>query len=305
MSSETVSPATFLAKSLASGRIHSGYVISGLGDAPRTAALDFARGIVCTGPADGPRPCEACRSCRVSVDPNETINLDAKAPDKAKGPRYRHVGDHPDLFWIELARDSTRVTVWQIRKLQSVLRGRPWAGGHRVAVIADADWLNESAQNALLRLIEEPPPQTSIVLATNSISSLLVTIRSRCIRVPLLAPPSRDIRSPEGPEDVRLIVERLDRIHTLGMPGLLSWAEEFRGKREVTVGQVDELLEVACDWLHDRILRAVTQGKTSVRDELDAYRTVLQCRHELTRRNTNSQMTAERGLFAIRSAVHS
>jgi hypothetical protein len=73
----------------------------------------------------------------------------------------------------------------------------------------------------------------------------------------------------------------------------------------VTVGQVDELLEVGCDWLHDRIVRAVAQGQTSVRDELDAYRTVLQCRRELTRRNANSQMTAERGLFAIRSAVHS
>ena len=305
MSSEAANPATFLAKSLASGRIHSGYVISGLGDGPRSAALGFARGIVCTGPADGPRPCEACRSCRSSVDHKKTIGLDGRAPDKCKGPRYRHIGDHADLFWIEMGKDSTRVTVWQIRELQSVLRRRPSAGGHRVAIIADAHWLNEAAQNALLRLIEEPPPATSIVLATNAISDLLVTIRSRCIRVPLPSPPSRDLRSPEEPEGVRSIVERLDGIHALGMPELLSWAEEYRGKREVTVGQVDELLEVGCDWLHDRIVRAVAQGHRPGRDELDAYRTVLQCRRELTRRNTNSQMTAERGLFAIRSAVHS
>jgi DNA polymerase III delta prime subunit len=294
---------TFLAKCLASERIHSGYVLSGLGEAPRAAALDFARGIVCKGPAQGPRPCGTCDSCRRSVSDTQPVDLDGR--EKPKGPAYRHVCDHSDLFWIELGATSTRVTVWQIRALQAAL-GRPSpTGGHRVAVIADADWLNENAQNALLRLIEEPPPGTSFVLAVNAVSSLLATLRSRCIRVPLPTPPRRNFRDSDESESIRAIVERLDAIQTLGMPELLVWAEEYRGKREVTVGQVNELLTVSCEWLRERILQGVNEGHASVQDELDAYQTILKCRRELTRRNTNCQMTAERGLFAIRSAVHS
>lgn len=296
-------PTTFLAKSLASERIHSGYVISGLGDAPRTAALDFARGIVCGGPTQGPRPCGACDSCRRSATGAQPIALDGR--EKNKAPAYRHVCDHSNLFWVELGSTGTRVTVWQIRALQKALRRPSPTSGHRVAVIADADWLNEYAQNALLRLIEEPPPATSFILAVNAISSLLPTLRSRCIRVPLPAPPHRNFRGPDEPDSVRSIVARLDGIQALGMPELLVWAEEYRGKRDVTVGQVNELLTVSCEWLRERILHAVGQGHSSVQGELDAYRTVLRCRRELIRRNTNCQMTAERGLFAIRSAVHS
>ena len=50
------------------------------------------------------------------------------------------------------------------------------------AVIADAEWLNPQAQNALLRLLEEPPPRTSLVLVTTRASAIIPTIRSRSVR---------------------------------------------------------------------------------------------------------------------------
>jgi hypothetical protein len=285
-----------------SGRIHSGYLISGAGDAPREAALEFARAIVCGGEGDGERPCEVCRSCRLSGAESKTVKIDGRGK---KGPFFRHIGEHADLYWVERGSEDTRVRVDQIRKLRSVLSRAGTEGGRRAAVIGDARWLNAEAQNALLRVLEEPPPQTSLLLVTNSASSLLATIRSRCVRVAFPGEAVRDLRSPEEPESVRSLVARLDKIHALGLPQLLDWAEEYRGKRAVTVEQVDELLAVSCDWLHERVLRAVAEGRTALGDELDAYRTVLECRRELTRRNTNSQMTAEKSLFAIRSAVRS
>ena len=135
---------TFLAKCLASERIHSGYVISGLGEAPRAAALDFARGIVCEGLAQGSRPCETCDSCRRSASDTQPIDLDGR--EKPKGPAYRHVCDHSDLFWVELGSTSTRVTVWQIRSLQAAL-GRPSAVALRPGDAAVLDALEIVAES--------------------------------------------------------------------------------------------------------------------------------------------------------------
>ena len=296
MSTATENAAILLRESLASGRIHSGYLISGADDAPREAALEFARALACEG--EDQRPCESCRSCRLSGEDSESIELDAE-----KGPYFRHIGDHADLYWVERGATDSQVRIMQIRKLQAAINRASTEGGRRVAVVAEAELMNNAAQNALLRLLEEPPPETSVLLVATRASSLLATIRSRCIRVALPGEAVRNLRGGDEPEDVRDLVARLDAIHTLGMPQLLDWAEEFRGKREVTVQQVDEFLAISGDWLHERVLRAIREGRESVRGELEAYRTILSCRRELTRRNTNVQMTAEKTLFAIRSAV--
>lgn len=296
MSTATESAAILLRESLASGRIHSGYLISGADDAPREVALEFARALACE--AEGHRPCESCRSCRLSGEDGESIVLDAE-----KGPFFRHIGDHADLYWVERGATDSQVRIRQIRELQGAISRAATEGGRKVAVVAEAELMNNSAQNALLRLLEEPPPLTSILLVATRASALVATIRSRCIRVALPSEAVRDLRGGDEPEDVRSLVARLDAIHTLGMPQLLDWAEEFRGKRDVTLEQVDEFLAISCDWLHERVLRAVREGRGAVDGELEAYRTILSCRRELTRRNTNVQMTAERTLFAIRSAV--
>src|SRR4029453_6244314 len=142
-------PTALLHASLASGRIHSAYLVSGPGPAPREAALAFARALVCTGGAPARRPGEACGECRRSAG-REPIALDGAGK---KGPLLRHVGDHPDLLWVERGADGTRGRIAQVPALQHELGLRAWGSGRRAAVIADAEWLNAEAQNALLRLL--------------------------------------------------------------------------------------------------------------------------------------------------------
>ena len=238
MSTAAESPAILFEKSLASGRIHSGYVISGPGDAPQEGAAHFARAIACTTEGGEPRPCEACRSCRTSGAETEPVEIDGK-----DGPYFRFIGSHPDLYWLEKGSESSAITIEQVRHLQTALHRSSSSGGRRVAVIAHAKWLNASSQNALLRLIEEPPPLTSILLATDTPFNLLTTIRSRCIRVALPGEPRRNLRDPDLAENIRSLVSRLDAIHTLGMPDLLDWAEEYhskQGKRKAAVEELDE-----------------------------------------------------------------
>ena len=281
-----------LGRALESGRLHSAYLISGPAEPARQAALDFARGAACQG---SPRPCEACGSCRRS-SPRESIEIDGRG--KA-GPLLRHIGDHADLFWVERGRDDTRVRIGQIRALQEALHRRGGEGEHRVAVIADAEWLNQEAQNALLRVLEEPPPDTTLVLVADTSAGLLATVRSRCQKVVLREEAADPLTDPEHAETVG----RLEGIANAGVPDLLAWAEEYRGARAVAARGVEDLLILASAWLSRRIAAAVQQPDFDVRRPLQACHTLSACRKSLVQRNANPQMVAERALLAVRAGV--
>jgi hypothetical protein len=290
-------PEDLLDKSLDSGRIHSAYLLSGPGEAPARAALHFARALVCTG--SGTRPCEACSDCRRSGAPND-VALDGTGK---RGPLYRHVGEHPDLLWIARGADDTRVRIGQIRELQARLRLRTSGSGRRAAVIEGAEWLNVEAQNALLRLLEEPPPGTTLLLVAGTAAGLLATLRSRCQRVTFPLSSSDAWLGPDAPDAVRTLVERLDAISHLGVPELLDWAEQYRGARADSAAAVEELLETASAWLHREVTRRTRAGETDLGRALDAFATVRAARRGLVQRNANPQMVVERALLALREAV--
>ena len=293
MTSPSDDPRALLDRCLETGRLHSAYLLSGPGGEPREAALAFARGVVCTGPAPG--PCEACRECQRSAPPEEEIPLDGTGK---QGPLLRHVGDHPDLLWVERGANDTRVRIGQIRALQQKLRLRGEGEGRRAGVIADAEWLNAEAQNALLRLLEEPPLRTTLVLVAASPTSLLATVRSRCQRVPFRSAPTDPLGDPERGE----LVARLEAIRATSIPDLLVWAEEFKGPRAVAAEEVHTLLETGSAWLRARVRRRAAQD-AGVREELAADHELAACRRTLDQRNANPQMVAERALLALRQAA--
>jgi hypothetical protein len=297
MESSHIDPALLLSRALESGRIHSAYLISGPPERTHEEALRFARSLVCSG--DTP-PCESCKDCGRSRPPEEPVTIDGQGKH---GPLYRHIGDHPDLLWTERDPDSTRVRIAQVRALQNALRLGANEGGWRVAVVADAELLNAEAQNALLRLLEEPPNKTCIVLVAASASGLLATIRSRCQRVRLAPERGPSPRDSDAPPETRELILRLDEIGGANLPTLLDWAEEYRGNRALAAEKVQYLLEAGSEWLRERAVAAAGEGQRSLRGELDAYRVLSACRRDLVQRNANPQMVAERALFAVRRAV--
>ena len=95
-------------------------------------------------------------------------------------------GSHPDMRWLErlpkekgegLARD---ITVKQVRELGEFMSMTAALSPWRVAVIDSMDELNKEASNALLKMLEEPPPNTLFFLVSHAPGRLLPTIRSRC-----------------------------------------------------------------------------------------------------------------------------
>ena len=105
-------------------------------------------------------------------------------------PVFRRVaaGGHADLKTVERPAPADgekkkrpkALPVDEVRKIVPFLRLTPAEGGWRVVVVDDAGTMNRSSANAILKILEEPPPRSLILMVSNSPGSMLPTIRSRC-----------------------------------------------------------------------------------------------------------------------------
>ena len=130
------------------------YILSGpAGSGKHTLARLLAAALVCTGPEQ--RPCLACPGCR-----------------KAMG------GIHPDVIWT--GGDGKDITVAQIRSLRTDAYIRPNEAERKVYILENAHTMNQSAQNAMLKLLEEGPAYAAFLLLAENAAALLPTVRSRC-----------------------------------------------------------------------------------------------------------------------------
>ncbi len=86
------------------------------------------------------------------------------------------------------------IVVDDAREIGAFLRLTAAEGGWRVVVVDGADEMNRNAANSLLKILEEPPRQTLLILVAHSPGKLLPTIRSRCRQVPLAPLPAATVR---------------------------------------------------------------------------------------------------------------
>ncbi len=93
--------------------------------------------------------------------------------------------EHPDLFHLRPTGKMRIITVEKTRALLSELYRTSNQGGAKVALIHEADRMRKEAANAFLKTLEEPPPDTYLILLTTRPNSMLPTIRSRCLSVRL------------------------------------------------------------------------------------------------------------------------
>ena len=88
--------------------------------------------------------------------------------------------NHPDVFWIEREEKAKFIKIENIRNLQNSVRLSPLESDYKIFIIKEADRMNEEASNCLLKTLEEPSPNTIIILIANSVAPIKDTIRSRC-----------------------------------------------------------------------------------------------------------------------------
>ena len=155
-----------LRAAVSSGRIHHAYLLAGpRGVGKERAAIRFAQALNCDVDPDGCGQCESCRRIERGTHP-DVITL---APDRTED------GGSED--------GSREIRVNQVRVLCGTLQLAPVQARQKVAILLSADRMNVAGQNALLKTLEEPPPQTTLLLVTDADDRLLPTIRSRCVRI--------------------------------------------------------------------------------------------------------------------------
>jgi DNA polymerase-3 subunit delta' len=174
-----------LVRQLAAGELRQAYLFSGpKGVGKRTLALRFAQTILCE--SDRAAPCLACKPCR---------QLAAR--------------ELPDAHWLQAEEAGATLKIEQVRELQRHISLAPYEGLYRFAFIIRAHEMSDEAANALLKTLEEPPPQVILFLTARSPEALLPTLVSRCQVLPVRPVPPRDLveglTDRIGPEKAQLV----------------------------------------------------------------------------------------------------
>ena len=145
-----------LASQIQSGNINHAYLFTGSrGTGKTSTAKIFAKAINCLNPQNG-SPCYECNVCKALADNN---NVDIMEIDAASNNR-----------------------VDEIRDIREKVKFLPINGKYKVYIIDEVHMLTESAFNALLKTLEEPPKHIVFILATTEVHKLPATIISRCMR---------------------------------------------------------------------------------------------------------------------------
>ena len=158
-----------LTSSLAKGRISHFYLISGpQGSGKHTLARLLAAAIHCSGA--GSKPCMQCSACRKVLS-----------------------GNHPDYITIDDPEKKT-VPVDLIRQARADIYVRPNEARKKIYLFPRAQDMGIPGQNALLKVLEEPPAYGVFILLTDNPEKLLPTVRSRCTELTLTALPQPLLR---------------------------------------------------------------------------------------------------------------
>ncbi|MBO4331309.1 MAG: hypothetical protein J5827_04460 [Oscillospiraceae bacterium] len=141
------------------GELSHAWIVFGEDGAERDRLVSFLTAAMLCRAKSG-RPCGVCSDCR-----------------KLAG------GVHPDLIRIARLPDRREILVEQVRDMTAEAYIRPNEAEKKVFVIEQAELLNASAQNAMLKLIKEPPAYAAFILSAGNPGGFLETVRSRCVEL--------------------------------------------------------------------------------------------------------------------------
>jgi DNA polymerase-3 subunit delta' len=254
----------YLRTAMRQGRLAHAYLFLGPPGVGRASVARALAGVLnCTRPREDGDACGECPSC---------VRLVA--------------GTHPDFYVLAPTSEGRQpqIKIEQIREFRRITAYPPMGGGWRVALIKPAEALNDAAANALLKTLEEPPPQHLLILTAGVEADLFPTLVSRCQKLAFAPLPSPLIVGeltrrgvPAGqaalvaalsggslgralaltPEDLlarrRQVLEDLARLERGTPATALDWAQ----KLAKAVPEADAFLLLAQLWYRDLLLTAL------------------------------------------------
>lgn len=281
-----------LQSAVAQGKLPHSILISGpSGSGKKTLATLLSAVFQCTG--EGERPCRHCNACRKV---------------------FSH--QHPDVIWAD--DDSKKIVpVALIRQMRADMSIYPNEGNRKIYIFPRAQDMNDAAQNALLKVMEEPPSYGVFLLLTDNVDKQLPTIRSRCAQLSLSPLPPQLLtgilrekypeRSSEEIESAQFrsggylgqALELLDSAEGL-LPQTQTFADAYCSGSRLALAQVlvpmeklkrDQLLPILVQW------QMLLEQALTVRAGLPAA--LPQCR-QIAQRRTGAEIL--RAVQAVRRA---
>lgn len=148
-----------LKRAIATNRIAGAYLFAGPdGIGKKLVGEIFMQSLACTvSPPENFSPCGNCVACQKIASNN-----------------------HPDRFLLDVLEDKSLISIEQVRDIQGKIQFHPLEAKSKFVLINDADLMSQATANALLKTLEEPPPDTHFILISSRPMALLPTIRSRC-----------------------------------------------------------------------------------------------------------------------------
>ncbi|WP_257463408.1 DNA polymerase III subunit delta' [Archangium lipolyticum] len=311
-----------LQAALRSGSVHHAYLFAGPeGVGKELAAIGLAQALTCPDkPNEGCGSCDGCSRIAKGSHPDVTwLMPDAERVERGLAGRSDFSGT-----------PSREIRVEQIRGLLERISLRGLESKRKVAIVVDAHTLNQQAQNAFLKTLEEPPSDTTLILLASAPDKLLPTIRSRCSKVYF------------GPLPVELISQRLQKERKLEpqtaelaavmaggslgramaldldalaarkevisgfealKPGdlgaLLRWAETFGATRELA----EQALSILSLWTRDVALAGAGVERLANRDLETLAREVAARTHEATLHRRHALLEKTKAIIVERNGA--
>ncbi len=243
------------------GRLHHAWLLTGpRGIGKATLAWRFARFLL-AGQQDG-----------LFAGAPDTLSVASDAPGRA----LVEARSHPDLFHLrrtlntDTGRVRAEISVDDVRELGAFMHMTPAMGEWRVAIIDSADEMNRNSANAILKVLEEPPPNAILLIVAHAPGRLLPTIRSRCRRLPLQRLSDDAVMNllaqyaPETPDEERGPLARLAE-GSIGRALELASAGSLALYREL-VGVLSTLPDLDMPRLHGFAERFARRGEEANAD---------------------------------------
>ena len=247
-----------LQNAISAKKISHAYIINGEKSSGKEfIARVFAMTLQCE--KGGTEPCQECHSCKQAMTKNQ-----------------------PDIIYVRHEKPNT-ISVDDIRtQVNNDIVIKPYSSRYKIYMIDEAEKMNEQAQNALLKTIEEPPAYAILILLTTNAAAFLPTILSRCVTLNIKAVPDEKIRGylmrkyqiPDYQADVCVAFAQ----GNVGKAIQLASSEEFNELKDAVLQLIKRLRDIDLYEMTEAVKQIATY-KLSINDYFDLmmvwYRDVL------------------------------
>ncbi|MRX06349.1 DNA polymerase III subunit delta' [Pseudoduganella sp. FT25W] len=213
----------------------------------------FAQGLLCEAVLPDGHACGVCASCGWFSQQNHPDYRRVRPESMEDEPVDGEEGEGETKKAAKTKTPSKEIKIEQIRNLADFMNISTHRQGLRVVVLYPAEALNMPASNALLKTLEEPPPGTVFLLASNSLDRLLPTILSRCRKFALPMPSH---------------AEALAWLKEQGVPDADSWLREQGGAPLAAMAQAESGSREDLETLLQLLAHPSVEGALKVADKL-------------------------------------